>query len=358
MKRKVSIFFSIAGGILLAGWIGESFSILTFGQQVPAPPNQRPRRLPDDWAEKLFDRKTYDFGRVPAGARAEFEFTITNIYPFEVEISRVRETCECTRPMLGKLVLGPGEQTALTAQLQTHRFKGRKGATLTVTFIRPEFAEVRLHVTSYIDPGISLQPPEIDFGILRPDESAQKQVEISCRGRPNWRIEAVRTARPNISAHLAEWERNAQGVRYRLQVQWMPSSLMGPFKEAVYLKTNDPDGAELVLLVTGRVAGPVEVSPAVVWLGVLAPGSSTAKVVVVRAQQPFRIEQLTSSLPELSIAVATNAAGAQSLHRLLLRYRAPLKLGKHTGILRLQTDRSPAALEIPVQVLVLPAGEN
>ena len=319
--------------------------------------DQLPLGLPPGWAERLFERKSYDFGRVPAKAHAEFDFPITNIYPFEVEISRVRYTCECTEPILQKTVLGPGEQTNLTARLRTERFQGRKGSTLTVTFIRPEFAEVQLHVTAYIDPAVSLDPPELDFGTLHPGQKVHQEALITCTNRPDWQIETVRSPNQRISANLIQVERSPQQVRYRLQVHLEAAGPLGPFKEVLLLQTNDPQNAEIPVLVTGRVAADVEVHPPLLWLGALQPGQKTAKLLVLRAQQPFTIRSATTELPGLSVEPPKNAE-AQTLWRITVRYQAPSRPGKHIGIVRLQTDLTTQALEIPVQTLVLAAEEK
>jgi len=319
--------------------------------------DQDHRGVPPGWADRLFEQKTYDFGRVPAKAHAEFDFPITNIYPFEIEISRVRYTCECTEPILHKTVLGPGEQTNLTARLRTERFQGRKGATLTVTFVRPEFAEVQLHVTAYIDPAVSLEPAELDFGTLQPGQKASQEAHLTCTNRPDWRIETLRSPNQRISASLTQIERSGQQVRYRLQVHLEAAGPLGPFKEVLVLQTNDPQNAEIPVLVTGRVATEVEVYPPVLWLGVLQPGQKTSKILVLRAQRPFTLRSGTADLPDLSVETPKNTQ-AQTLWRVTVRYQAPSRPGKHQGILRLQTDLGTQTLEIPVQAMVLASEEK
>ncbi len=319
--------------------------------------NENPPPLPPGWAGRLFERKEYDFGRVPAKAHAEFDFVITNPYPFEVEISRVRHTCECTEPVLPKAILAPGEQKHLTARLRTDRFQGRKGSTLTVTFIRPEFAEVQLHVTAYIDPAISLEPPELDFGTLQPGQKALREALIICRDRPDWRIESLQSPQQRLGANLTQIERSHQQVCYRLQVHVEATGPLGPFKELLVLQTHDSQNAAISVLVTGRVAAELQVYPPIVWLGAIWPGQTVTKLLVVQAQRPFRLLSATATLPGLSVPFP-QPAPAQRLHRVTLRYQAPDRLGKHKGIIRLQTDLTPEAVEIPVQAFVASGEEK
>ncbi|MCS7305306.1 MAG: DUF1573 domain-containing protein [Thermoguttaceae bacterium] len=345
-------FFRLLLGLLAGGCLQDVVICPYASAEQTTSGEQTPSGLPAGWADRLFEQKVYDFGRVPAKAHAEFDFQITNPYPFDVEISRVRYTCECTEPILQKASLAPGEQTHLTARLRTDRFQGRKGSTLTVTFIRPEFAEVQLHVTAYIDPGVSLHPPELDFGTLQPGQKALLQAEITCRDRPNWRIDSLRSPQPYIQATLTQIERSAAQVRYRLQVQMEATASIGPFKEVLWLQTNESQTAEIPVLITGRVAAELEVHPPVVWFGVMQPGQTVTKLLVLRSHRPFTIRSATTNLAGLSVQLPQTAQG-QTLYRVTIRYRSPASAGKYKGLIRLQTDLGPQVLEIPVQAIVL-----
>ena len=48
-----------------------------------------------DWARKMFDYTTYDFGVVARGARAEHRFTVENIYVEDAHISAIRYGWAC-----------------------------------------------------------------------------------------------------------------------------------------------------------------------------------------------------------------------------------------------------------------------
>ena len=102
------------------------------------------------WATKMFETTKHDFGAVARGAKAEFEFVLENIYLEDVHISSVRASCGCTSPRIKQPWLKTYEKGAVVAKLDTASFRGRKGATITVTFDQPLYATVQLHVTSYI----------------------------------------------------------------------------------------------------------------------------------------------------------------------------------------------------------------
>ena len=54
------------------------------------------------WAEKMFDAKSYDFGTIARAAKAEIAFEVTNLYLEDVHIASVRSSCGCTTPRIEK----------------------------------------------------------------------------------------------------------------------------------------------------------------------------------------------------------------------------------------------------------------
>jgi len=53
-----------------------------------------------EWAEKMFTARSYNFGNIARGAKAEYAFELTNLYLEDVHIASVRVTCGCTTPRI------------------------------------------------------------------------------------------------------------------------------------------------------------------------------------------------------------------------------------------------------------------
>ncbi len=49
--------------------------------------------LGQEWAEKMFDHTSYDFGTVAAGTKVEHRFRFENIYVEDVQLLSVRGEC-------------------------------------------------------------------------------------------------------------------------------------------------------------------------------------------------------------------------------------------------------------------------
>lgn len=111
-----------------------------------------------DWAEKMFQATSHDFGAVPRAAKVEYEFVLKNIYKEDVHIAGVRSSCGCTSPHISKDWLKTYEKSSIVAVFNTRTFSGQRAARLTVTIDKPFYAEVELQVRGYIRTDVVLNP--------------------------------------------------------------------------------------------------------------------------------------------------------------------------------------------------------
>ena len=123
--------------------------------------------LSQEWARAMFPVFDHDFGSVARDAKAEFEFPITNKYVADVHIAGAKTSCGCTSVRITKPLLKTYETGAIVAHFNTDRFRGRRGATITVSLDRPHPATVRLSVRGYIHDDLILSPPSVDLGGVR-----------------------------------------------------------------------------------------------------------------------------------------------------------------------------------------------
>lgn len=248
-----------------------------------------------EWATKLFETTSHDFGSVARGAKAEFAFELVNCYKEDVHISGVRSSCGCTTPVLTKDTLKTWEKAEILASLNTRSFQGAKSATITVTIDRPFPAEVRLHVSAYIRRDVVFSPGLVDFGAVEHGEAAEKVIHVSYAGRNDWRIVDVRSANPHFEVELTEKERGGGRVSYAMLVRVSPDAPCGYMLDQLTVVTNDRNLTSIPLAVEGRVESPLTVSPASLVLGVLKPGQTVTKQLVIRGNEPFRINKIDCS---------------------------------------------------------------
>jgi hypothetical protein len=306
-----------------------------------------------EWAERMFETKTYDFGRVPFGAKAEYEFVLNNVNTFDVEIARTRVSCECTEPKVEKPLLKPGERGTITVSLATTKYNGRKGATITVAFNKPAYAEVQLHVTSFIDRAVEITPPSIELGSVERGTAVEKEITVSNTGNPNWRVVEVRSANPHLAGRATETARSSTGVTYRLHARLDASAPGGYFKDLLVLATNDTEAAEVPVLVQGQILADLSVSPTLLSMGTTAPGKPLSKVFVLRAKKPFRIVAVSCDAPGFAF-FGSGAQQSRTVQTITATFTPGNRPGKVAGTIHVQTDLAGADCSLPVQAVVAP----
>ena len=135
-----------------------------------------------EWANKMFNTLSHDFGTVARGSKAQFRFQVKNIYEEDAHISSVRTSCNCTTPQVTKQDLKTFETSEIVADFNTRDFLGQKSATLAVIFDKPFPAEVQLHVAGFIHGEVIMQPGALDLGTVDVGKGCRAQAASQLHG--------------------------------------------------------------------------------------------------------------------------------------------------------------------------------
>jgi hypothetical protein len=304
------------------------------------------------WAVKMFEKTSHDFGTVARGAKVEYDFVIENIYEEDVQIESVRSSCGCTVPQIVQKSLKTWERSAIKATVDTRGFLGRKDATLTVVLSKPFPAEVQLHVYVFIRGDVVVQPGVVKFGNVAEGVAARQTVQVSYAGRNDWRINEVESANPHVSAQAVETERRVGSVKYDVVVTLNASAPAGYIQDHLVLVTNDftASATRVPVPVEGIVGSAITVRPSPLML-VVEAGQPITRQLVVQGRQPFRILAAQSSDPRLKLAVPT---AAKTLHLLPVTFSAGSVPGSADATIHIETDlTSGKTLDVPVQVRIM-----
>jgi hypothetical protein len=300
----------------------------------------------------MFEETSHDFGYIARGAKAEFEFVLSNIYLEDVHIAGVRSSCGCTTPRIKQAWLKTYEQGAIIAAFNTRSFLGRKSATVTVTFDKPRYAEVQLHVSGHIRSDVVLSPGSVQLGSVDQGTPAQTKVTVNYTGRSDWRILDVRSPNPHVSGKVVETRRGGGRVSYDLLVHLDPNAPVGYLNDHLLLITNDRRTAQVPVRVEGRVASAISVSPASLFMGVVPSGKKVTKQLVVRGKRPFRILSITCD--DQSFTFETSADGLpRLLHVIPVTFVAGANSGKVTRTIRIETDLGQTAPQLAAYAVVM-----
>lgn len=335
---------------------------------LAVPPGLASQASAQEWAAALFDKKLiHDFGTVARGALAEHRFKLENIYREDIEINSVTAACGCTKLSATKKLLKMYDTAEIVAELDTRRFIGFKEATIRVALAfrpadpnrSPVPGEVQLRLRAFIRGDVVFEPGVVQFDSVALGQNVQRQVAVTYAGRSDWRILEATSSSPNVQVALKETGRSfdpelrATKVTYDLAVTLKDTAQPGYLKERITLKTNDQqeENARVPLAVQGFIVPTLTANPSMLMLGVLKPGQSVSRNVVVRGDKPFRIWSVSGPDEQFRF---THATDAKPVHVLTVHFTAGAKPGKVTGKIRIATDLGGASVDVEADGQILP----
>jgi hypothetical protein len=294
----------------------------------------------------MFEDTKHEFGTLARGSKAEWKFTLENVYKEDVHIAGVRSSCGCSTADVIQPTLKTWEKGVVLVKFNTRSFLGYKDATITVVFDKPYAAEVQLTVSGYVRSDVVLDPGVLDFGELDLGASSDKKLTISYAGREDWKITDVRSASARFEASLSETRRGNGRVGYELTVHLRDDTSAGDINEQLVLVTNDQKRTNIPFMVTGRVLPPVTVNPAALSMGVVQPGRKVTKQLVVRAKKPFRITAVHCQDESFAFRVDEKL---KPLHLIPVTFTADEAGGKLARKIEIETDLAP---DVPATCMV------
>ena len=272
-------------GIVVAMLISGSSSVLAQGS----------------WADRLVDTTKLDFGVIATGSEALKVVTIENTTNHTVQIAGFSTACRCAEASQpngqSKLTLQPGEKTTIEIRMNTRSFKQQRDTSLTIQFISPQFAEVRIAISAYIRTDVVFEPGKVEFGKVEFLAGKEVTVKIAYAGRRDWKIVDVKMSHQALSASLEETERttNSNGggvVGYELIMKLSPEARPGRIRDIVTLVTDDAANPRVPLMVEAEIVPDISISNPNVAIRALKPGETTTVKLVVQGKKPFLVEDV------------------------------------------------------------------
>ena len=259
----------------------------------------------ETWGAALFNTQRHNFGHVILGANAEFLFELTNIYNSDVRLVNLRSSCGCVVARFSTPLLRPGETGAVIARLNTNgQFRRNQSSVLTVQLeivvngVR-RTDTVQLFVTGYIRPDVLLTPGSVEFGAVSEGTTAQRTLQLEYAGHSGWALMKVERSQPFIHARAEEIRREQGNVTYRITVTLRENAPVGYVRDVLRFTTNElqpgtAEPVEIFLPIHGVVTAPMYAKPSPMFIGILLPGETVTKSIVIRSETPFRITNIAA----------------------------------------------------------------
>lgn len=305
------------------------------------------------WANKMFEATTHDFGSVARQAQVEFRFVLANLYLEDIHVAAARPSCGCISTEIERPLLKTYEKGAIVAKLNTRAYRGQRNVTITVSIDRPFPARVQLHVAAYIRDDVALDPGAVLLGTVDRGVPVEKTISVSRSGRSDWRILEVRSSNPHVSAEVVETMRRWDGVSCRLRVRLDSEAPVGPIQGHLVLVTNESRAAGIPVLIEGRVASGLTVSPDTLFLGVVGPGEKVTRKLIVRGKEPFCVTNVTSDGGHFRFESAFGDV-PKPLHVIPVTFVAGQQPGKVVETIHIYTNLNEAPPELATYAVVKP----
>jgi hypothetical protein len=304
-----------------------------------------------DWARKMFDHTSHDFGTVARGAKVEHHFNFENIYLEDAHILSAVASCGCTSPVVPTEIIKTWNKSAVVVHIDTVNFQGQKDVTVNVKFDKPFDGEVQLNIHCYIRSDVVLDPGSVNLRAAQ-GGAAQQRVVVRYAGRPDWQIQSVESANPSLSGKVTEVSRVGGSVTYDLTVSLARDAKPGYTRDELNLITNDPNprAQRVPVPVEVLVLAPVTVHPSPLIMGTAGAGQLETPIMrplVVRSLAPFTITKVESSDPHFRCDIPKESAMIQRLPVNFLGADTP---GKVSTRLRIHTTATAEPVEADVSI--------
>jgi len=229
-----------------------------------------------------FDQRIHDFGTVTPGERLRHGFAVRNRGNAALTIASIRTSCGCAGATINRNVIRPGEAASLSVWFDAPRFSGPVKHRIVIVSNDPHAGVEELFIKAHIVPGIVVEPPVVNFGLVRSDSLPITQaVRILVRNEVKKPL-LERPIRVAGADHiLVAMSTLEQDGGYLLSVTLVPGAPIGPICGKVRL----PFGKEEVAVsVIGRISGDVYAEPSALFWGIVLLGTCQKREVTIVSQ--------------------------------------------------------------------------
>ncbi len=308
-----------------------------------------------------FMTPTYDFGRVMAGPRVNYDFVFKNTGTEELRITGIRASCGCTTSGAWDKVVKPGQTGKIPITLATAGYGGSIKHSIRVATNVPEKKTVTLYIQGQLWDPVELNPRSAYLGAnVKKDAVETRSIQIKSNLDEPVQILDVKSNNSKFSGKIETVE---EGKLYHLVVSTAPPLDEGANRADFIIKTSSEKLPQLKLTASCYVQPPVKVQPQRIMVPAGALDRATQRVIHVSHSDgtPLKLSdvQLTCEDKEKAEVSVTDIAEGR-------RYRIMLKLAEgfemkpgEKCLLQFKTDDSSApSVEIPFHEVQVPKKLN
>jgi hypothetical protein len=282
-----------------------------------------------NWAQKMLDKQSIDFGVVARGAVCSTRLVLRNIYQETIQITNVSTSCGCSAAKPSANQILSGQEAYIEISMDTQRFMRKKDSAALITLVEPTKGlrqELRVPLSVYIRTDVVFSPGSVIFGAVEQGQSSERKITLAYAGRPDWAVQQIRSPKPYFTAKAIETSRANGLANYDVIVTLAPDAPAGALREQLTLITNDQNSPEVPLPVEARVEAEFTVQPEMWALGTVAAGKTVTTNLVIKGRKPFKIDKIECTHPDEQFKVKL-PMDERVVHVLPLTFAAPQEAG-------------------------------
>lgn len=250
----------------------------------------------------------FDFGERRSGEVIEHTFTLENQGDQVLRIHRIRSSCGCTVPKIGKEILNPGETTEVTVRLDLAGRSGTQRQNITLSSNDPKQPAFTLSATGEALPSIRIEPRTLNF----------QQIEATARPEGRIFLQST-TGKPfdlkNVTSNNNRVELRVVAAADRMSAEIfvtpLPQKGEGHFTDVLIIETSEEDLASVRALVMWQISSGVSLSPAVLSLVMADPPQALTRFLMVRGNAKLEkpLEVTSAEWPGRDVEILISDVG-------------------------------------------------
>ena len=239
------------------------------------------------WESTVVEKTSLDFGDVKIGTELEPVVLLTNRSSEPYVINSISSSCGCMKPVMAAKVIEPGTSEKMEIKLDTERFRGRRGASIHISFAKPEGREIKLAARINIQ-NLNCEPEELNFFSSDDANPQLQQLLVTRTGSPFWSIKSVESSTDRLTARIKSKSIDGIRVEYQIECELAPNTkpekTVKIQRESITLITNDSNQLKKEIPIVVRNFKPIEMTPQLLDFSNVEPGA--IKTVIVKLKKP------------------------------------------------------------------------
>jgi len=238
----------------------------------------------------IFEEQKYDFGKIYIGEISEHRFKFKNSGSGELVINNVKSTCGCTAVLVSKNTLLKNEVGEVIVRFHAGHNAEKVTKSITITSNDPDTPEFKLSIAGEIIEEISINPMQINFGIVRYGTLCTRSIEIKTEPDRNVFITNVESLNPHIKVHQIK---NINKNTFLFQISIPNTNYLGSLNGNIFVYTNSNIKKRIDIPVYGEIIGDFVFYPKTLYFGSIKKNQVIKKTIFVNfANKDLKIKKI------------------------------------------------------------------